>query len=144
MDAADFIDFAGKMAAPNNSVPAQYRSAVSRAYYGCFHLAKELLGELRFHCKNRENEHQYVQRHFQNCKEEVAKSLGGTLSDLHEYRKQADYQLADMDAETHNFATTCLIMAHEIRSKLQTCRNSATLATVTKEMLQYRKDARIQ
>ena len=42
MNGADFIDFAAKIAATYSDA-ASCRSAVSRAYYGAFHLARSLL-----------------------------------------------------------------------------------------------------
>jgi hypothetical protein len=49
MDGSAFIVFASRLAVATASGPAGYRSAVSRAYYGAFHLARELLQEFGFH-----------------------------------------------------------------------------------------------
>lgn len=48
MTGDDFIQFAGKIAVLPSSDAAALRTAVSRAYYGAFHLAKELLRDLGF------------------------------------------------------------------------------------------------
>jgi uncharacterized protein (UPF0332 family) len=138
MNGGEFIEFAGKLSAVPNSVPAQYRSASSRAYYGCFHLARQFLIELQFLCRRGTNEHQFVQHHFKHCKDPIAKQIGDSLSDLHEYRKQADYELDDLDAQTQNYAQTCILMAHEIRSQLDRCREPNLLPAIRQEMINYR------
>ena len=44
MNGDDFIQLAGKLA--TSADPASLRSAVSRAYYGAFHLAGEFLADI--------------------------------------------------------------------------------------------------
>jgi uncharacterized protein (UPF0332 family) len=46
MTGLDFIALAGKLAASPNADGATVRTAVSRAYYGAFHLTKAFLRDL--------------------------------------------------------------------------------------------------
>jgi uncharacterized protein (UPF0332 family) len=76
----DFIDLAAKMAVATNESPVCFRTAISRAYYGAFHLARDLLAEMGYRCRVRENEHVFVQRHFANCHHPQAVEVAGLLS----------------------------------------------------------------
>jgi uncharacterized protein (UPF0332 family) len=79
------------MALARNANSASYRTAVSRAYYGAFHLARAMLDEIGYRCQVRDNEHLFAQRHFANCQQHEAREVGGSLANLHESRKEADY-----------------------------------------------------
>jgi uncharacterized protein (UPF0332 family) len=63
MNPDDFISLAGKLAANANADEATYRTAVSRAYYGAFHLAATFLAELGFAAPRMANVHVFVQHH---------------------------------------------------------------------------------
>jgi uncharacterized protein (UPF0332 family) len=114
----DFIDFASKLAVSQPTTPAGCRSAVSRAYYGAFHMALEWLEESHFH-KFGDNEHLQVQRHFQNCNVTEGIEIGTLLKNLHESRKDADYRLDKLQAETDANAKACVLRADAIRTRLQ-------------------------
>ena len=53
-DGGDFIDLAAKMGLARGANPASRRTAVSRAYYGAFHIARALLIELGYRCRFRD------------------------------------------------------------------------------------------
>ena len=48
MNAQEFLSLAGKLVASPSASEAACRTAVSRAYYACFHSAKDYLIELGF------------------------------------------------------------------------------------------------
>ena len=48
MDGTEFIALAGKLVAVPAADEATYRTAISRAYYGAFHVARSFLVELGF------------------------------------------------------------------------------------------------
>lgn len=60
MNPDDFVSLAGKLAANANADEATYRTAVSRAYYGAFHLAAAFLAELGFVAPRTANVHVFV------------------------------------------------------------------------------------
>ena len=123
--------------------PASLRSAISRAYYGAFHLSRNMLAEMGFRCHVRENEHLFVHRHFANCRQAQALEVGGLLANLHENRKKADYDLDDARAETQGLAILCVERADRLRDRLKACREHQILAVVVSEMTAYRKAANI-
>jgi len=60
MDGSDFIALAGKLAAGPAAGEATYRTAVSRAYYGAFHIARSFLAELGLQPVGNANVHALV------------------------------------------------------------------------------------
>ena len=99
---------------------------------------------MQFYCKSGGNEHQWVQRHFANCTTVEARDAGRIIQNMHDARKNADYDVADPHVETQAAAKLSLERAEEIRKLLVLCTSDANLATVKAEMLQYRKNANIQ
>ena len=118
MKAEDFIDFAGRVAALSE---AGSRSAVSRAYYGAFHLAIELLRELGCKLAARES-HGFVSILFENAGVEDARNAGRLLAALRSDRVAADYSLDDKQVGTSKFAMQSVESAHEIRIRLTAVR----------------------
>jgi uncharacterized protein (UPF0332 family) len=120
----DFLSLAGKLAVAANAEEAVYRTAVSRAYYGTFHLAVSLLAELGFSAPRTANVHVFVQHHLNGSGQPSACIAASLLSDLHAARNRADYQLDRNTAGTHPVAKLCVETAHEIRTALTECSRS--------------------
>jgi uncharacterized protein (UPF0332 family) len=138
MDGGAFIDFASRLAASASAGPAGYRSSISRAYYGAFHLARSLLLQFGFHSVGG-NEHQWVHRHFFHCKMAAAVEVGRMLMNLHESRKEADYDLDEPKVETSSHAVACVERADAIRDRVEICARSENVDQVRSEMVEYRK-----
>lgn len=124
MDAADFMNLAGKLAAAANAGEATYRTAVSRAYYGAFHLALTFLAELGFTAPRTANVHVFVQHHLNGSGQPTACRAASLLSDLHAARNRADYQLGNPTAAAQSIAKLCVATAYEVQSELLACRQS--------------------
>ena len=120
MNGDDFIQLAGKLA--THSEPAALRSAVSRAYYGAFHLAGEFLAEIDRPVPRNANAHVLLARTLQSLGHPDARGAGSLSGDLHSDRIKADYRLDDLRVETTAFARVSVETAHEIRSALDQCR----------------------
>jgi uncharacterized protein (UPF0332 family) len=121
MNADDFLSLAGKFAASTHAGEATYRSAVSRAYYGAFHLASSLLAELGHSAPRTANVHIFVQHHLNGSSQLSACTAASLASDLHAARNRADYQLDNDSAGTQAVAKLSVETAHEIRSALVKC-----------------------
>ena len=144
MDPRDFLQVAGRLTLASGSTAADYRTAISRAYYGVYHLARQLLNDrLQFFC-NVDNEHLWVQRHYYNCQMKAAKEIGRPLGNLHEARKNADYDLDDPGIETSAAARFQLERARAIQSSIQTCIDPANIETLKTEMTAYRAKANLR
>lgn len=140
MNGSDFITVASGIAS-NNACPAGYRSAVSRSYYGCFHLAKATLNGFGWYCpKGNNNEHQWVQRHFLNCATTDFMALGKALENLHGSRKQADYDLHVVAANGEPNALASIARAKKLEADLSAASTGASGTALRKEMETYRKN----
>jgi hypothetical protein len=65
MNARDFLTLAQNLAITGHE--AAWRSAASRAYYAAFHVAWELLEDLRFVVPRAERGHAYLWLRLSNC-----------------------------------------------------------------------------
>jgi uncharacterized protein (UPF0332 family) len=91
MDPSDFLDTANDLAM--GSRESDWRSAVSRAYYALFHLARQLLVRLGFHPPDGERVHGYVWLRVGNCGHPELAESGQNLNQLRRTRNWADYDL---------------------------------------------------
>lgn len=82
MDGNAFIALAGRLAALSTADEATYRTAVSRAYYGAFHLARSLLVEMGFKPVGTANVHAFVQQYLYGSGHADARLAASHLSDL--------------------------------------------------------------
>lgn len=91
MNGRDFLVLARTLAA--SGTEAAWRSAVSRAYYAAFHVAREMLGDLGFTVPPDEKAHAYLWLRLSNCGDAPTQKAGGDLSKLRRDRGVADYKL---------------------------------------------------
>jgi uncharacterized protein (UPF0332 family) len=75
------------------SAPADLRSAISRAYYATFHVAREFLLALGFQVPNAEKAHAFLWLRLSNCGDARVVDVGVRLNDLRSNRNVADYDL---------------------------------------------------
>lgn len=109
---SDFITLADTLC--QSSEEANFRSCISRAYYGAFHSAKKVVnitsggGEL----------HQTVPIKLKNTGIRQHKTAAGMLESLRIVRNKADYDMQPM--QTKQTAELALIQARKIISLLNT------------------------
>jgi uncharacterized protein (UPF0332 family) len=120
MTGDDFLTYAGKLAALHGRDPAGARSCVSRAYYGVFNAARELLEENQISIGKSENCHKKLVHYFSGSEDAEAEAFANLIGDLHERRKKADYTLSDSRWESQEFAVRSLERAQTLRSQLAT------------------------
>ena len=120
MTGDDFIILAGRLA--TSADEASLRSAVSRAYYGAFHLALRFLEDIERPVPQNANAHVYVARQLQRSGQSDAYRAGSLLGDLHTERIKADYRLDNPRIGTTAFARLCVERASVIQTALTKCR----------------------
>ena len=120
MNGDDFINLAGKLATSRDE--ASLRSAVSRAYYGAFHLVLAFLEDIERTVPRNANAHVQVARKLQSAGQSDAYRAGSLLRDLHTERIKADYRLDNRRIGTSAFAKLCVETASEIQAALKSCR----------------------
>jgi uncharacterized protein (UPF0332 family) len=91
MDERDFLTLAQTLVgAPGE---AAWRSAVSRAYYAAFHVARHLLVDFGFAVPQADRAHAYLWLRLQNCGDPKVQAAGADLNALRSDRNWADYHL---------------------------------------------------
>lgn len=121
MDATAFLEFARLLAADDKLSAAGHRTVTSRAYYAAFHAARSALGHIGVKSPRGDNEHQFVQRALVNCQVSLAVEAGRLLKNLHQTRKEADYDLHAQHTENRTTTDLSLLRAVEITTKLAAC-----------------------
>jgi uncharacterized protein (UPF0332 family) len=89
MDFREYLKLATTLAAGTGE--AEWRSAISRAYYAAFHVARELLMSLGFRVPRADRAHSYLWLRFANAGAANVKIAGNRLNDLRSQRNRADY-----------------------------------------------------
>jgi uncharacterized protein (UPF0332 family) len=91
MKGRDFLTLANTLAA--GKTEAEWRSAVSRAYYAAFHVARELFESLGFQVPRSDRAHNYIAIRLQNCGVANVQSAGRNFDQLRGDRNFADYDV---------------------------------------------------
>ena len=91
MTGREFLTIARQLA--SSSTEAEWRTAVSRAYYAAFHVAREVMEDLRFAVPRADRAHAYLSRRLANCGHSRTQQAGTDLIVLRGDRNQADYDL---------------------------------------------------
>ena len=97
MEGSDFIALAGKLAVAAAADEATYRTAISRAYYGAFHIARSFLVELGFQPVGNANVHAFVRHYLAGSGHPEAYLAASELGYLQAARNRADYDLDDSE-----------------------------------------------
>src|SRR5262245_54000309 len=99
-----------------NATEAEWRSAVSRAYYGAFHAARDLFVDLGFAVPRGAQAHAYLWIRLSNCGDPSLVQAGADLADLLRRRNFADYDIQlDLDQST---ALTWVQLARAVSQQL--------------------------
>jgi uncharacterized protein (UPF0332 family) len=136
MDFRDFMALAITLAA--GSTEAEWRSAVSRAYYATFHVGCDLLSDLGFAVPRGEQAHAYLWLRLANSGHRDVRNAGLDTKQLRQERNRADYDghrrmgraTADKDVQT----------AKEILRVLDTAALEPARTQITDAMKMYERD----
>ena len=90
MNFRDYLPFASSLA--SGPTEAAWRSAVSRAYYAAFHVARNLFTDLGFTVPKAERAHAYLWLRLANCGHPDVQNAGLDLNHLRQDRNRADYE----------------------------------------------------
>jgi len=137
MNPRDFMDLAWELL--GGMKQAEWRSAVSRAYYAAFHVARGLLRQAGFAAPLAENAHAYVWLRLSNSGHPDVQIAGAKLSLLRSGRNLADYELQ----RTLNQATATdqVRMASDIIQLLTLVEGDPVIRTrITDAMKLYERD----
>jgi uncharacterized protein (UPF0332 family) len=136
MTGREFLTVAQQLA--GTSTEAQWRSAISRAYYAAFHVARELLEDLRFVVPRADRAHTYLSRRLANCGHTQAQQAGTNLNALRGDRNQADYDLHR--SVTAELAALHVRLTEQIVRFLDAASQEPVRSQVTDAMKVYERD----
>ncbi len=117
----DFIDLATELA--EGSSEAKHRTAASRAYYGVFHVAVQLLADAGIQLPDSAEAHRKVQFCLSECQESVGQQAGERLELLRRRRNLADYNLRERAFQQKAPAEKAIILAQRIVAMLAALRS---------------------
>ena len=104
--------------ATHGTRPADFRSAISRAYYATYHTAFELLEAMGFTPTQGGDAHRDVRDHLSNSGVDELAQLAGAIASLHGRRISADYRLGDLSVEKRTVAQAAVERADKIMYNL--------------------------
>lgn len=89
MDFRDFLTLAHTLV--NGTTESEWRTALSRAYYAAFHVARELLLDLNFRVPHADRAHGFLWLRISNAGHADVHNAGNRLNALRRERNRADY-----------------------------------------------------
>ena len=114
------------------------RTAVSRAYYGAFHVARDLLFGLGFQVPDADRAHGYLWLRLSNCGDSQVVTVGMRLQQLRHQRNQADYDLAT--TILGHLAESDVDMAMEMVQDLDSLTPGPRLTQIRDAIIVYERD----
>lgn len=142
MDPTDFISLALRLS--NSHREADLRTAVSRAYYGAFHLATQLLEDCGVSLSSKDiykvEVHQKVRFCLGESGSEEAALIGKKLGSLRDRRNEADYNLASTSFRHATDVAVEAQIAKEIVDGLRQCRAEPAFSAMREKLRAYARD----
>jgi uncharacterized protein (UPF0332 family) len=137
MNPRDFLEVADELAAGTRE--AEWRSAVSRAYYAAFHQTRNVLRQFGFSIPVANQAHAYLWLRLANSGQPDLKQAGADLNNLRSMRNRADYDLEQ--PFLHAVAIGQVAIAEKVIQVLETVITLPHLVTQVIETIQvYERD----
>jgi uncharacterized protein (UPF0332 family) len=136
MNAQHFLTLARALAAGNSE--AEWRTAISRAYYATFHTARELLHDLGFVVPRDDSAHRYLIYRLNNGQHPSAERAGLDLDRLRSDRNSADYDLRSAVSTT--IALRLIQVADRAMQALAGIQKEPVRSAVMIVMREYERD----
>jgi uncharacterized protein (UPF0332 family) len=123
MRGTDFLDLA--ISLQNSDSEAGRRSAVSRAYYAVFHVARELFVDAGIGLPHTAEAHRKIQFCLMECGEDDARQAGGDLENLRVHRNAADYDLSQRRFRDNITVQSLVALAQRVITALEALRTES-------------------
>jgi uncharacterized protein (UPF0332 family) len=136
MNWRDYLSLATRLVKEN--AEADWRTAVSRAYYAAFHTARQLFADLNFSVPRADRAHQYLVFRLSNSGESAVEQAGRNLDTLRRLRNRADYD--GVPALTQSQATAAVQLAETIIQELDLARHEPVRTRMRDAMIVYERD----
>ncbi len=136
MNWRDFLGLGLRLA--TGAIEAEWRTAVSRAYYATFHVARHLFSHPGFVVPRADRAHQYLVFRLSNCGEPTIEQTGRDLETLRRLRNRADYDEAPPMTQAQ--ATAAVRLAERILHALDLARQEPSRTRIMTAMIDYDRD----
>jgi uncharacterized protein (UPF0332 family) len=136
MTARDFLTLADRLV--TGATEAEWRSAVSRAYYAAFHVARELLTGLGFTVPRQDRAHRHLIYRLTNCGDPGVSQAGRDLDALRGDRNDADYDFNRPVSAAQ--APVQVRLAERVIQTLEAAAQEPTRTRITDAMKVYERD----
>lgn len=117
---------------------ADWRSAVSRAYYAAFHAGRLLLRDFGFAIPRADRAHAYLWLRLSNCGDQKIQAAGSDLNDLRRDRNRSDYDIEASLVQTR--ARIQVQTAADIIATLDAASLEPTRSQITAAIRDYERD----
>jgi uncharacterized protein (UPF0332 family) len=136
MNGPDFLPLAARLTV--GSAEAEWRTAVGRAYYAVFHVARQLLEDLGFRVPRADRCHAYLWMRLNNCGNSQVQRSASDLQTMRNHRNHADYDLHLPLRQA--IAAADLQMARALIQVLAAAEQEPTRTQITDAMRIYERD----
>lgn len=142
MDPLDFISLALRLS--NSQNEADLRTAVSRAYYGAFHVARKFLVDVGLRWSHKESYAAEIHVKVRHCLSQSGSDDAVLASDqlwaLRDLRNQADYELDSAKFKSASRVAAAVRVAPVIIDALQRCESDPTFPETRDRIRKYAGD----
>jgi uncharacterized protein (UPF0332 family) len=136
MNWRDFLLLATRLGA--GTTEADWRTAVSRAYYAAFHIARRSFADSGFSVPRADRAHQYLVFRLSNSGEAVVEQAGRELDTLRRLQNRADYD--ETPALTQPQAVAAVQIADGIIRAIDAARQEPVRTRIRDGMIAYERD----
>ena len=133
--ARDLLTLARRLA--NGTAETEWRTAVGRAYFAAFHVARQLLEDLGFNVPPDESAHRYLSLRLSNCGNPQVMQAGSDLERLRRERNFADYLIQQTLRRSSTY--TLIRAAEQVIQTLDAARQEPTRTQITDAIKVYEK-----
>lgn len=123
----------------HGTYPAEFRSAVSRAYYAAFHLGLNNLNKMGFPIVQNREAHEEVYRHLNNSRDAELVRAASMMNDLRTKRNHADYELDRPDVEAQKNAKMIVQQAAKVIETIERRCNGENRSQIIDAMQDWRR-----
>jgi len=141
MDPKQFQYLASKLA-EHGAYPAEFRTAISRAYYAVFHFGLNFLRGMGFSILQNADAHEEVYRHFNNSGDRELVKVATKFHDLRTKRNHADYDLKRPEVEAKENAKMWVQSAGRLIESMDRSCNGQNRIHIIKAIQDWKTDVR--
>ena len=138
MTGIEFLRLALKLSAGTEE--ADLRSAVSRAYYGAFHLAYDLVDECGIQLPASAEAHRKLRYCLDASDDPNARMASKHLDTLRSERNAADYDLRDSEPFTRASVAVQIKAALDVEALVRRCKEGGSQSSLCAKMRAYARD----